>query len=809
MLSSYPVVFFGKSFVSPTSGVRLLYQESPTLPGYTDLYVEDTRGADVGAMAWAHQPYTVVENRALLQHHTLPLWNRFNSCGVTLLGQGQSMFGDPLHFLVTLVGGNAWALDAKFVLCKAIFSLGLGWCVWLLTRDLAASVIVVVAGAFIAFFNYRVNHPAIFSVSYAPWILAAWLEMTFAKDGRTLSKAIALWFGAGWFLINSGTVKEAYLLFASLNLTGAIAFLLSPTSFKWKLRQGAPIIVAILALGLATAPAWWTFFDALSHARTTYDTPFVLQNPRGWLIGLFDDLFYLEVHPGRPVFAPAANFLILLGCLWAVAQIRLLVANRMILALFIGLLAAIAVAFAWMPAAWFLKTPFLRNIYYVNNHFSCIAIVHAGVLAGWGFAVARRELVSKRKGWSVSVIVMLFAGMLLAYFTNRPGLWTDGRGFAGWQDLLPYHAFIYANVLLLPLALVWLTIAAARHLRGRPMTVGVFSISLLAIIIILGRHGQHLAPGFPTDHFITSPGSRADLLVRSPATDFLAHETAITPGRVIGTEDTLFPGFMSVYGLESINGPDAIINGHHRDLLDASALAPSMGWRFSLMPQSASICRPLLDFFNVRYVATPRGTTLDGHDYQLVASLNLDIYRSETAWPRAFFTDRLESYENVADLLAQLKDRPAGRPFAAIQKGDASTPAPSLDRKTPPIVTAATDYQLTNNTTAFTVSTPGPGFIILHENWLADDFRVTLDGNSVPYFRVNHAFKGIAVTAAGTHRVAFSYWPRHLTAALIMCGLGFTGFTVLLLVLRRKISSDTSFVPDIRSVGRTGADVQI
>ena len=784
--SSYPVVFFGKSFVSPTSGVRLLYQDSPTLPEYSDLFLEDTRGADVGAMAWAHQPYTVITRRAVVEEHTLPLWNRYNSSGVTLLGQGQSMFGDPLHFLVTLAGGNAWALDLKFVLCKAIFALGLGWSVWLLTRDFAACVIVIFAGAFIAFYNFRVSHPAIFSMSYAPWILAGWLEMILATDRRALSKALTIWFAAGWFLLNSGTVKEAYLLFGALNLTGAIAFLLAPQSFHWKLRRAVPISIAVIAFMLASAPAWLTFLDALSTARTTYDAPFVLQNPRAWLIGLFDDVFYLEVHPGRPVFAPAANFLILLGCLWALTQIRQLVINRFALALLIGLVAAVTVGFAWMPAAWLLQIPFIRNVYYVNNHFSCIAVIHAGVLAGCGFAAARRGLASRRIGWSVSIIALLLGALLWRYFAANPKLWTDGRGYAGWKEFFALHDDFYANVILMVLALGWLTLAAAHHVRRGRLTVVIFSVSLVAVTIVLGRHGQHLAPGFPTNHLLTTPGSRPDLLVTSPTLEFLRAATSLEPGRVIGTGDSLFPGYMSIHGLESMNGPDAITNGHYRDLLDASRLTPTMGWRFSVMPQSATVNQPLLDFLNVRYLATPVGTRLDGGYDERVASLDFDIYRSRTVWPRAFFTPQLGSYETAADLVAQLSDRAGNQPFAAVQEGDRDAPQPSPRAGLNAAVVSAKEYRLTNNATEFTVQAPGPGFIILHETWLRDDFRATLNGNPAPFFRVNHAFKGIAVDTAGSYHVSFSYWPRHMTVSLFMCGIGIVSFTSLFLCLRRK-----------------------
>jgi hypothetical protein len=418
-------------------------------------------------------------------------------------------------------------------------------------------------------------------------------------------------------------------------------------------------------------------------------------------------------------------------------------------------------------------------------------LVHAGVLAGWGFSTARRAFVSERFKVYLAAITGLLVVMFAFYFKDHPTLWTKGRGYEGWRELLPYHAFVYANAVALPAALAWLTFAAARHVRGGRLTYGVMAISALAVFVIVGRHGQHLDPGVPTDHFLSVPGSRADLFVRSPAVDFLQRATASTPGRVMGTGDTLFPGFMSVYGLEGMNGPDAIFSGPYRELLDASPLATSMGWRFSLLPHLSASAQPLLDFLNVSYVASPLGQSLNHPSYQSAATLDLEIHRSNSAWPRAFFTPELESYETAAELVARLNEKSPGVPFAAVQHGDQSAP-PAGTHSDRASAVPAVDFELTNNRTSFTIHAPSAGFVVLQETWLPDDFRVTIDGVPAEYFRVNHAFKGVVLTSPGSHRITFSYWPRHFTVSLILCGVGISGFIILLLVVRRRRSAESS-----------------
>ena len=123
--SSYPVIFLGRSFVSPSSGAELLYDAYPTLPGYTEAERVEIQGSDVGAIMWQHVGYAAAQRHALLQGEW-PLWNRFAASGAPLLGQGQAMFGDPLHLPVVLSGSAAWAWDLKYLLAKWLFAAGLG-----------------------------------------------------------------------------------------------------------------------------------------------------------------------------------------------------------------------------------------------------------------------------------------------------------------------------------------------------------------------------------------------------------------------------------------------------------------------------------------------------------------------------------------------------------------------------------------------------------------------------------------------------------------------------------------------------------
>src|SRR5580704_2580404 len=100
LVNCYPIVFCGRSFVSPNNGApnnggnSLLYDTTPTLPGYFDERIADFHGADSGAVMWHDVPNAFVEAGGLLHQAALPLWNRYKNAGDPLLTQGISMFGD-------------------------------------------------------------------------------------------------------------------------------------------------------------------------------------------------------------------------------------------------------------------------------------------------------------------------------------------------------------------------------------------------------------------------------------------------------------------------------------------------------------------------------------------------------------------------------------------------------------------------------------------------------------------------------------------------------------------------------------------
>ena len=754
-IQAHPVIFFGRSFVSPNNGSPMLYSAQPTLPRATQAEFADTMGSDVGALMFQHLYYPMAERDALLRDGEWPLWNRFNLGGEPLLGQGQAMVADPFNLLTILADGAAWAWDVRFLLARELLALGLGLAAWMLWRHLPSAVLVAVGAGFLGFFTFRLNHPANFSVGYAPWILVCWIGLAQASEARREAGWLGGLLLANWIEFTSGTVKEAWMILASLDLAGVLFLWLLPAAAEGARRRR--FLLALAAGGifvLLAAPLWVTFFSALRHSMTGYDTPQAQTLSPVRFIGIFDDIFYRQQTPAEWVVAPALNVLFLLGFLaWCTCPSSWR-GNRPALALALAALGPLALAFGLVPTALILRTPLLGNIWHLGNTFSCPLLILFALLAGGGFRTAclRATLPGwRRDAWAA---LGLAAVLLGAFFLSVRGQRT---GFF-------FHGYLVALVLggvALTLGLRW----TARTGSPNPLVVAL----LLGLPVLLWRHGQYLQSSF--NHYAFSPGERADFHAPSPAVAALEAGSGSDPFRVIGLQTNLFPTYNVALRWESLYGVDALRNRYYLDLAGAFGLTRVGKWDEGTPEESVAALLPAHDLLNVtRYLADHHGGPHPLPGLQPLAQLDLDVYASPTAWPRAFFTDRLGSYAQVADFVGLVRGGD-GRPFAAVQNGEANTPALPTS-PTGRVVRPARDYHLTANTTSFVIDAPGPGIAVLTEAFYPGDFRVTVDGEPATYFRVNHAFRGVAIDGAGRHEIRFSYWPEYFTAALLLGAVG-------------------------------------
>jgi hypothetical protein len=785
--ANYPVIFAGKSLVSPNLGVALLYGQSPWLPGFQSSEAGDPHKADVAAVLWHHLPLSMIERRAVFRDHELPLWNRYDSAGLPLLGQGQSCFGDPLHLLPILADGAAWAWDLKFLLAKWAFACGIGLCTWSAFRHLPTAILTAVSASFIGFFVFRINHPAVFSLCYSPWILYCWLRCLDAPSDRGSVYWLAALVGANWAEMNSGTAKEAYVLLLSMNFSGLCLFLADERPGRRKAWLFGGLAAAGILFALISSPVWYTFYRALKGSYTSYDAPSAFQIQPGMLIGLFDEAFYRPFQFESGVVNPSANVFILVGLLWATVRWRSFLGSRRAVGLFLSTLPALALVFGVVPPALVARVPFLGNILHIDNTFSCPLIVIFAVLSGFGWRAAwerlgttdgRREAV-----FVVSLLLLVFA----AYLGTAQSIVRSTYASLTWGRNIRVGAFIHAYgwSLVAGTAVFLGSLAAMR--RRAAATPAMILCAFVGFGSLLWRGGLKLGGEYPD--YVVRPTARADFRADSPAVDAVL-APGDSPWRAIGFHNDLLPGWSIVYGIEGISGPDALINPYYRDFMDAAGINRVWDWRYIVEPEDVVKWKPVFDLLGVRYyLGYHLGDRRPGKELTRVLSADMDVFESRSPWPRAFFTDSAAVYSDVGQFSSWLKAGD-GRPFAAVDRADWAgiSPAPRVSgdlgtRK----VSAAVNYRLTTNTTSFTVSATGPGFIVLTEAYERGNFRVTVNGRPTPYLRVNDAFKAIYVDGAGTYEVRFEYWPRGLSTSLVLASIGI-GLLLMGIVAARFLS---------------------
>ena len=781
ILSCYPVVFFGKSFVSPNnhSHTFLLYSEMPTVPGYKDVATDDEKGSDLGAIMWYTWPTSVVESRALLKDFELPLWNRYDSTGLPLLGQGQSMFGDPLHILVLLTNGSSGWWDLKFLLAKFLFASCLGLCVLQAARHLPAALLISATGPFIGFFSYRYSHPAFFSLCYAPSILLCWFKLIDARPGRATAAWVAAMVLADWTLINSGTVKEAYVLLLAMNFCGFLTLLLGQSIVGGKGRKFLQAFFAnVLFLAIAM-PVWWTFFHALQNSLTAYDAGGVWQLQPSLLIGLFDDIFYRQFNADESHLDPSLNFLTLLGVLWFLFSPRRADQKGVARGLSITCILALLFVFGIIPPSLIVRLPLLRNILHIDNTFSCVAIVCLLLIAGFGIKAFWSDCQAADFKRTYRQVLILLAGLAALYIGTTEAAQRSTITLLHIGEQVPKSNFFWGYFLSLAIGAAmtpWFARRAVVTKRGRAS-----QILFLALLFVLfhWRHGMHLAT--PFDAYIMNPQRRVNLIADSSAALRLVKTRTAEPSRSVGFDSALFPGYGGAVDIEQMDGPDAILNKHYRALMDLSgAKLLFSSWRVGVVEDQLALEPLLFNMLNVRYYLGYVGPDVAfAPSLRKIASLDMDVYESEHVWPRAFFTDGLATYEEEPQFIELLK-KGDGAPFAAVSNEElgkrkeltelASNTVPSASRQ----VTPARDYVFTSNTTSFKVAASRSGVVVLTEAFVPGDFQVRLNGKPADYFRVNSAFKGLFVPKAGDYTVSYAYWPHYFTPSLLVAGAGVT-----------------------------------
>ena len=746
MVSTYPVLL-GRSFVAPTNGyLRLFYDSVPFTPGSDDERIEETRGSDIAATVYAFMPYSRLQREALLQGE-MPLWNRYNAAGRPLWGQGQTFLLDPLHWLTIVTPDLTLGWDLKFIAHRFVFALGVGVAALLATGASVPAVIVTAAAPFVGVYLFRLNHPAAFTLSYAPWALAGWFLLARASRLQELSRATALIVVSMSLVLLSSPPKEAAVMLIGLAAAGTVAVLCAPGAWVDRRRRIGCALVGGVAFALLTAPHWLIFLDTLRLSMTSYDSPYAVLAGREHALGFF----LTPLAPG--LVRPGLNVLLLILLIAAaMSPWRLLRAPSVFACGLVGF-ALVAVAFGAVPSGWLLRIPFLANIGHIDDVFITASVPLLLAAASWGASV----LIAY--GYVRRTLVSVATAIVGVWLLRQVGSLTKPGGFEPFAV-----ALILAPAVLFP----WLLRAGRAARPDRALQAAVIA----TVAVLLLPVGLHLNSWLPLlEPLLIQPRPRTP--VDLPPRAVTALRAASTePRRIVGVDWWLFSGSQGLYDLEGIGGPDALEVATYEELVNAGGVTRYWLWLTNIPIKDVDRVAPLLDVLNVGFLVAGAKEAPPGFDDVLISPPDrARIGRRTSAWPRAFFADGATPYSDVQDFLRQAGT--AGRPLAAVQSSDreaveatAFLPAPSG------VAIPARDYRLSVNTSRFTIVAPRAGIAVLGETFLPGEFRATLNGRSVPYFRVNHAFKAVAIPSAGEWTIELSHRPRRWMFALVLAGVG-------------------------------------
>jgi hypothetical protein len=756
VVNCYPILFCGKSFVSPASFGPLVYSWPPLVPGMKPSPVLSRHGSDTAAMMLWGVPVGFIESRSILQYGELPLWDRYGHAGEALISQAVSMLGDPLQWIVIFGRGSAEAWDIKFLAAKFLFCVGFGLLVLKLLGSHPLSMMYAALAAYCGAFFYIDNHLAFFVFAYAPWILLSAVSLLELQSNRYLRWGL-VWLLANFSCFNAGHIEVAVVLIGGLNAAAMIHALTNGRTFsEWARVVGRMTAGTLLFLAL-TAPMWMSFLADLPGSYSSHADIYVFQLPFQTFLGAFDDLFYLLLRADDTVAAaaPATSLLIFVGCSVSLFAWRQLRQERFYWINGGAIIWWSGCIFGGIPASLLAAVPFLNRVGHTHTDFSYLLVIHLTLQSAYGFkslaALANfRQVVLRLSG-----AVALLAGLTLLYcrgpFNHHPIPWD-------------YLVCVGAAAVGAPLLYGWLK---SRH---RPITVvGWAGIVILAFIPQF-RFGLYT---FGDDKLLLLPGARTVLNAPSPSVDKIQAEKT-EACRVVGFQSIFFGNYAAVYGLEDIRSCAPLTGSEYMDLLQKClGITPGSTWVVNLADPVAK--QPLLNLLNVKYVLTPPQVRLaDAVDFKIVDRGDFGVVENLEVWPRAFFTDQVIPISDTAAFIQYLWTH-GKRPFAAMTEAEiARRPGVSaLESTNAATVVAATHYVLLPNSTSFDIHAPSAGMVCLTET-AAKDFVARVNHEPQPILTVNRAFKGVYLDRPGDYHIEFVYRPHlwRLACALFWTGIG-------------------------------------
>jgi Bacterial membrane protein YfhO len=164
------------------------------------------------------------------------------------------------------------------------------------------------------------------------------------------------------------------------------------------------------------------------------------------------------------------------------------------------------------------------------------------------------------------------------------------------------------------------------------------------------------------------------------------------------------------------------------------------------------------------------------------AHTGVQVWANPTAAERAFLAPRVEVVASPEAAMERIADSAVDLQRTAFVEQNVCRGDPAFPAGTPP--GRLSGLKVGPNTVEIDYEARTSGVLMLSDAY-TEGWRARVDGRDAPVLRVDGAFRGVCIDAAGAHRVEFAYRPARWTPALALAGMGAAGLLGHVVVTRR------------------------
>ena len=690
----------------------------------------------------------------------LPLWNPHLYGGAPFLADMQSGLFYPFNLILFLLAPQFPYETLQWMAVLHVFLAGLFMyiCLRYLEPSRPVRVPAALAGAIAYMFSdlFVVHFGNLNLIAVAAWLPL--ITLLFWRALRTRSLGFAVWAGVvyGISTLEGHLQITLYIGLALVVATAAEAVVARRSGRGWAWSCLALIVTAAVAMGLSALVLLPTFeYAGLSpRAALPYQDTARFSLEPGLLGEMVVPALFSSREPSlywgvwdRVATGYLGIFPLILAGL-AVLMRRgkraALFASLAVVAFLLALGGASIVhgwAYLLLPGFSQIRAP-ARAIFMVDFALAALAGLALDLFLGPLDIRARSAFRRVWRGllWFGAAVILI--GAAWAYLQIYQA--QDGDPILFWRVSAAGSGVIFA-LLMLAASLAWLAARRAGRLRLKVLAwlaVGLIFLDLASV------------------------GAYSDLSTKSPTAGF-DHPEVISflqgdPGffRIDSRTDVWDvwqPSLASLVGLDDVGGVDNPLV-----VADVARFWSGTGGRSTR----------LYDLLGVRYLLGSKEVALDWDKFSLAfdGDPDLNVYRNETALPRAFVVHRATAAASHEDAWVQIQQPgfdpsttvvlEGGRPLDLQQDGQADV---EIVRYEP-------------NALNLRVDSTVDGYLFLSDPFYPG-WRAEVDGEEATILRANYAFRAVAVPA-GSHSVTMAFRPGSWYA-----GLGITALTVVVLLI--------------------------